>query len=145
MPEFELSSIKPYEKIMIDNQVFIFEEIRYRTGDPGATAELKLRTLRMYEPYEVISLASYHPQKYYWRPEIVKDYDIEGYLDSQGITWTRHDISSVEFFLPPTPEQYASQETIVMNYQYEVRWRHNNIDDDRIVNMVTTWYPTLVN
>ena len=145
MSEFKLSSLALYQKIIIDNQIFIIEEIRTKTGAPAAIAELKLRTLRMYEPYKSQVIPTFLPQMYYWRPVSVVDWDYYAYFQTHGITnWTRHDISSVEFMLPPTPEQYAAGQTFVMNYQFEVRWRQNNIDQSRVINQVTTWHPTLI-
>ena len=145
MSEFKLSSLALYRKIIIDNQLFIIEEIRSKIGAPAASAELKLRTLRMYEPFEAQILPTYSPQKYYWRPVSVMDWDFLAFFNSNGITeWTIHNFHSVEFMMPPTPEQYAAGQTIVMNYQFEVRWRFHYVSESRIINQVTTWHPTLI-
>ncbi len=145
MSESMISAVALYQKVIIDNQIFIIEEIRSKLGNKAASAELKLRTLRMYEPYTIQVLPTFSPQKYYWRPVSVVDWDYIYYFQSMGITnWTRHDISSIEFMLPPTTEQYTAGQTIVMNYQFVVRWRQNNIDQDRIINQVTTWHPNII-
>ena len=151
MTELELSSVTPWRKIMIDNQLFILEELRYRIGDPAAKVELKLRTMRTYEPCDLEAeqaLPTYSAQLYYWRPESVFDPDPHPtitHLESSGIPYTLHKInSSVEFTLPPTQQQYDSNETIVMTNQIQVRWFENGIDQDNILTQITTYYPTQI-
>ena len=149
MTEHELSSVTPWRKIMIDNQLFILEELRYRIGDPAAKAELKLRTLRMYEPCDLNSeqaLPTYSNQLYYWRPESVYVPDPHPtitHLESNGIPYTIHNIS-IEFISPPTQQQYDSNETIVRTYQIQVRWFENGLDQNVILTQITTYYPTQI-
>jgi len=157
MTEHELSSIKPWQKIMIDNQLFIMEEIRYRIGDPAAKADLKLRTLRMYEPFDLQTeqiLATYSPQIYYWKAVSVET-TIAGNislaeLQSHNVTYTKHLISSVEIIKPPTQAQYDAMETLVMDYQYEVQFTYwvghvmQGIKGTAIITQTTTYSPTLI-
>ena len=149
MTELELSSVTPWRKIMIDNQLFILEELRYRIGVPAAKVELKLRTLRMYEPCDLEAeqaLPTYSPQKYYWR-EVSVETTSSGItladLEANFIIFSRHDISSVELVKPPTQAQYDAMETLVMDYQFEVRFFWLGFSSS-IITQTTTYYPTLI-
>jgi hypothetical protein len=155
IPEFELSKIKPWQKIMIDNQLYIPEEIRYNMGRSDKLAEFKLRTVRLYEPYDLESeqaLAAYTDPKYYWqRVESVKSPETEKYLIQNGFEYDINGYRSDEFdhrdsliLLPPTEEQYAAQETLVLQYRYEVRWRQNDINQSSNITQTITYYPTLI-
>jgi hypothetical protein len=154
MSDFELSKIKPYHLIIIDHQPCILDEIRYRMGESNKLAEMKLRTARLYEPYnlpEEQKIETYTDQKYYWRAESVKSFDQEAWLESQGIYYTIDGTRSMDtdarnslLLLPPTEEQFNNQETMVYKYQYTVRWHQHGIDQSATVNQTTTFYPTLI-
>lgn len=154
MSEFELSKIKPYRKIMLDNQLYILEELRYQMGNSNKPVELKLRTIRLYEPYDLESeqsIAIYTDQKYYWRGESVKNPETEKSLDDQGREYTiegyrsyDEDGRSALIILPPTEEQYTTGQTFQSKYQYEVRWRQNGLDQSSTVIQTVTYYPTLI-
>ncbi|HCC51128.1 MAG TPA: hypothetical protein DEQ30_02990 [Porphyromonadaceae bacterium] len=158
MSEFELSKIRADRKIMIDNQLYLLEEMRYQMGNSVKPVELKLRAIRLYEPYNLETeqaIASYSPQKYYWRGESVKNPDTEKYLTDQGmLIWIDffiegyrsfdEDARSSMIIFPPTEKQYQNQETFVLRYQYEVRWRQNGLDQSSTVTQTVTYYPTQI-
>jgi len=154
MPYTEIASVHAGHKIMIDNQLFLLEEMSYRMGESVRPAELRLRTLRLYEPYDLASeqaIATYSPQKYYWRPERTKAPDTESYLDQQGITYTHsgyrafdEDARSSMIIYPPTEEQYKQQQTFVLRYQYTINWRQNGIDQSNVITETVTYYPEVI-
>jgi hypothetical protein len=154
MSEFELSKIKPYRKIMLDNQLYILEEARYQMGNSNKPVELKLRTIRLYEPYDLESeqsIATYTDQQYYWRGESVKTPNIEQRLDDLGLAYTiegyrsyDEDGRSALIILPPTEEQYATQQTFQSQYRYEVKWYQGHTNQSLTITQTVTYYPELI-
>ena len=154
MSETELSGISPWRKIMIGNQLYVMEELRYQMGKSVKPAELKARTIRLYSPCNPESeqeIATYAPQLYYWRPVVVKDPDIEVNGLVYGHRYTVNGYPSDDFDArkmlirkPPTAAQYAAGETLVFRYTYELCWQANGIGQSRDVEMTVTFYPELI-
>ena len=85
----------------------------------------------------------------------MKSPDTEAYLQAQGMI-AGQDYITVGFrsaetdarnsllILPPTEAQYAANETLVLQYQYEVQWHQNGIDQSSTVTETVTYCPTLI-
>ena len=152
MSDFELSRIKPYQKIIIDNQFYILEEVQYQLGRSNKPVEMKLRTARLYEPYDLESdqkILTFTPPKYYWRAVTEQDVYQEDHLTALGYQWWIVGFRSMEtdarnslLLLPPTEAQFLAQEMLVFRYQYEVKWMQHVVELSQTVNQTTTFYPT---
>jgi len=120
--EGDFISFKMDDKMFINNQPVIAEQIKYKFNDlHDQISESKFRTLRLFKPFNLETeqkISKYVPQKYYWAwtsessDEIPSNsIFIKRYFDSfftvNGVQIPVSYMSN----LPPTEEQFINQET----------------------------------
>jgi len=143
------------EKVFINNQPLVAEQIKYKFNDAGdKISESTFRTLRLYEPYDLKTeraIPQYIPQKYYWRFSISSD--IEEPTNYISVTtvfdsfFTVNDVQipvSYMSNLPPTEDQYNSQETRILRFWKTFKVRSGIFTFKRIVNYYVTFKPTII-
>ena len=115
------------EKIFINNQPVIAEQIKYKFNDQkNQISESTFRTLRLFKPFDLEAeqeIAAYQPQKYYWAFSVHPDGEepskyvsvTTGYDSFFTINGVQVPVSYMSN-LPPTEDQYHSEET--RNFRY---------------------------
>ena len=126
LSDMEILNMKVDQQLMIDNQPLVPKQIKYKLNKPGNISECVFRTLRLYEPCNLIEeqfIPTYKPQKYFWAFTVtdsqshptnyIRKHVIENnYYTVNGVLVPKSYIS----FLPPTEEQFLNQE--IRTYQY---------------------------
>lgn len=131
LPEIELSNLKLFNPVFIDNQPYIIDQAKYKLNQKDAISEFTLKTLRLFTPYnldELWHIPEYTDQVYYWEytievippsfppPNYIRTVKTE-FIHQKFITINgiQTPISYLSF-LPPTEDQYIANEQRI--YQY---------------------------
>lgn len=127
-----------YKTAIINNQPFLFKQIKYKLNYKNHISDCYFLTLRLYEPYDLDKeqeIVKYEDQKYYWdwdsekTPNTEEEYENEGipYRIVSGRTNTSVIIDEEEIstkkvvMMPPTKEQFQKQEKRIFEYEYVIR------------------------
>jgi hypothetical protein len=139
------------EKVFINNQPLLVEQIKYKFNDSGdKISESTFRTLRLYQPYDLNQeqkIPEYGPQKYYWKFEedlsglpspiwILIKREFDSFFTVNGVQVPVSYLS----YLPPTEEQYIAQETRI----YKRRETYRFGPDVSTVEIIVTYKPALI-
>jgi len=153
LPEPEIVNLKMHKTVLIDNQPFLTEQIKFQQNKLDSISDCKFRTLRLYQPFNLAEeqkILAYRPQKYYWRWEVERVPAIEAWLDENGIYYSiEGDRTSLDegrrslIWLPPSEEEYQNQSTRTFEYDYVVVWQWI-VEQRTPVHAVVTFYPTLI-
>ena len=141
--------------MFINNQPVIAEQIKYKFNDTNdQISESKFRTLRLYEPFDLESeraIPQYVPQKYYWAFSVSPDdaeptdyYSVKiGYDSFFTINGVQVPVSYLSN-LPPTEDQFISQETRNFRFWKTFRVRIGILIFSKTINYYVTFKPALI-
>jgi hypothetical protein len=125
IPVTSLMRLKMYQRVIIDSQPYLIEEIKYKMGGRDSVASLKLRTLRLYEPYDLSveqQIPVYTAQQYYWKMTSVKtpDYSDMAYTIVSGYGPAGDSNRLQLLWNPPTEREFWTAQRHVYVYNYRI-------------------------
>ena len=129
IPENEIIRLNMFQTVFIDFQPFLPETIRFKQNKPEEIAEFRLRTMRLYEPFDLASehaIPVYTPQLYFWEITIVVSPVEQHWIDSgyayyiNGMSIEEYTMKIAMFMLPPTEEEYLNHLTRTMTLNYTI-------------------------
>jgi hypothetical protein len=160
LPEHEIFNLKMFETVIINNQPLLPVEIKYKLNKKDSIAECKFKTLRLYEPYNLVveqGIPTYQNQMYYWAMSIVENPNVKnlgypweetsdygnGFVTIDNVNYPTKQVE----LLPPTENQFQSQEKIIHTYQSVVTVDFGGGIGKRSYDVTTTvtYTPTRIN